>query len=101
MKLDLQEIPRVQGISKEDFLREYFIPQKPVILEDLSQDWPARQKWDFDYFKQVAGDVVVPVYDGKPAKGQTEKSCSGEKAQIFRIYRYSKSRANRSKNVLF
>lgn len=82
MKLDLQEIPRVKGISKEDFLKEYFIPQKPVILEDLSQDWPARQKWDFDYFKQVAGDVVVPVYDGKPAKGKQKSHAPAKKLKF-------------------
>ncbi|MFD1094766.1 cupin-like domain-containing protein [Salegentibacter chungangensis] len=69
MELDLQQIPRIKGISKEEFLKEYFIPQKPVIFEDLSADWPAAQKWDFDYFREKAGDVVVPLYDGKPAKG--------------------------------
>lgn len=69
MKLDLQEIPRVKGLSKEKFLEEYFIPKKPVVWEDLSADWPAVERWSFDYFREKAGDIVVPVYDGKPAKG--------------------------------
>ena len=55
MKLDLQDIPRVKGISEEEFLKEYFIPGKPVVFEDLSADWPATKKWDFEYFKRESG----------------------------------------------
>ncbi len=69
MKLDLQSIPRVRGISKEEFLKEYFIPQKPVVMEDLTADWAAREKWNFEYFREKVGEIVVPIYDGKPAKG--------------------------------
>jgi len=70
LKLDLQNIPRRKNLSKEDFLKKYFIPEKPVVLEDLTQDWPAYQKWNFDYFREKVGDIVVPLYDGKPAKGR-------------------------------
>ncbi|HKJ47986.1 MAG TPA: cupin-like domain-containing protein [Christiangramia sp.] len=70
MELDLQNIPRRRDLSKEDFLREYFVPKRPVIIEDLTEDWPAKEKWDFEYFKEKAGEVIVPVYDGKPAKGR-------------------------------
>lgn len=70
MELDLQNIPRRRNLSKEEFLKEYFIPGQPVIMEDLTKDWPAYEKWDFEYFKEKAGDVVVPVYNGKPAKGR-------------------------------
>lgn len=69
MKLDLQNVPRVKNLSKEEFLRDYFIPQRPVVMENLSADWPARQNWTLDYFKEKAGAIVVPLYDGKPAKG--------------------------------
>ena len=69
MKLDLQSIPRVKGISKEEFLKEYFIPQKPVVMEDLTCDWPSREKWNFEYFREKVGEIVVPIYNGKPAKG--------------------------------
>jgi len=70
MKLDLQDIPRVKGITKEKFLKEYFIPQRPVVIEDLTEDWPAKTKWDLNYFKEKAGEIVVPLYDSKPAKGR-------------------------------
>lgn len=70
MRLNLQKIPRVRGISKEEFLKEYFIPQRPVVFEDLSSSWPAVQKWNLEYFREKAGKVVVPLYDSTPAKGR-------------------------------
>ncbi|CAL68505.1 cupin-like domain-containing protein [Christiangramia forsetii] len=70
MKLDLENIPRRKNLSKEDFLREYFIPKKPVVIEDLTEDWDAKKKWNFEYFKAKAGEVIVPLYDGTPAKGR-------------------------------
>ena len=66
MKLDLQNVPRVKNISKEDFIKHYFKPQKPVVIESLIEDWPAYSKWNFDYIKEVAGDKIVPLYDDRP-----------------------------------
>ena len=66
MKLDLQNVPRVKSITKEDFLKFYFKPQKPVVIESLITDWPAYSKWDLDYMKEVAGEKEVPLYDDRP-----------------------------------
>lgn len=70
MKLNLRSIPRVKGISGEQFRQEYFIPGKPVVFEELSANWPAKEKWDLEYFRKTAGEIIVPLYDGKPAKGR-------------------------------
>ena len=66
MKLNLQDIPRVQHITKEDFLKHYFKPQKPVVIERFIEDWPAYKKWNLDYMKDIAGDKIVPLYDDRP-----------------------------------
>jgi len=70
LKLDLKNIPRRKNLSKEDFQREYFVPKRPVIIEDLADGWTAKEKWNFEYFREKAGEVEVPLYDGKPAKGK-------------------------------
>tara|TARA_R110002072_G_scaffold85225_3_gene193038 strand:+ start:8021 stop:8878 length:858 start_codon:yes stop_codon:yes gene_type:complete len=62
----LREIDRVETISKEDFLENYFKPQKPVVIENYIKDWPAFEKWDLDYMAKVAGDKTVPLYDNRP-----------------------------------
>ncbi|MEL4308848.1 cupin-like domain-containing protein [Joostella sp. CR20] len=62
----LQEIPRVKSLTKEDFIKHYVKPQKPVVIEQLTADWPAYTKWHLNYIKEVAGDKVVPLYDDRP-----------------------------------
>lgn len=66
MGLNLREIDRVKTISKRDFLKNYFKPQKPVVIENYIEDWPAYSKWSLDYMKEVAGDKIVPLYDDRP-----------------------------------
>ncbi len=68
LELNLQEIPRVKTLSKEEFIRDYFKPQKPVVIEQYIKDWPAYSKWNLEYIKEVAGDKEVPLYDDRPVK---------------------------------
>lgn len=68
MELNLASIPRVKTLTKEQFLREYFRPQKPVVIEQYITDWPAFDKWNLDYIKQIAGEKEVPLYDDRPVK---------------------------------
>ncbi|UNZ00011.1 cupin-like domain-containing protein [Zhouia spongiae] len=62
----LKEIPRVKTISKEDFIENYLKPQKPVVIEQLTSDWEAYDKWSLQYMAEVAGDKTVPLYDDRP-----------------------------------
>ncbi|GAA3775655.1 MULTISPECIES: cupin-like domain-containing protein [Corallibacter] len=64
--MHLQDIPRVKTITKEDFIKHYYKPQKPVVIERFIEDWPAYSKWRLDYIKDVAGDKIVPLYDDRP-----------------------------------
>lgn len=64
--MKLEPIPRVEKITKSEFLRDYVQPQKPVVIERLIEDWPAYKKWDLDYIKEMAGDKTVPLYDDRP-----------------------------------
>ena len=64
--MNLKEIPRLESITKEAFIKHYFKPQKPVVIERFIEDWPAYSKWNFDYIKSVAGEKIVPLYDDRP-----------------------------------
>lgn len=68
MKLNLEQIPREQTLTKKEFMRNYFRPQKPVVIERFIEDWPAYSKWNLDYMKLVAGEKTVPLYDDRPVK---------------------------------
>jgi Cupin-like domain len=66
LALHLQDIPRVKTITKEEFIKHYFKPQIPVVIERYIEHWPAYNKWNLDYMKAVAGDKIVPLYDDRP-----------------------------------
>lgn len=66
MKLNLEHIPRVKTITKEDFIKNYYKPQKPLVMERFITGWPAYKKWNLDYIKDIAGDKEVPLYDDRP-----------------------------------
>ena len=59
--MELIQIERRTGLTREAFIEEYLKPKRPVVFTDLSKDWPATQKWTFEYLKQHHGDLDVPV----------------------------------------
>ena len=58
----------LENISKEDFIDQYYKPQKPVLIKGLTKNWPAYEKWTLDYIQSKAGDQIVPLYNNEPAK---------------------------------
>lgn len=66
MSMHLTEIERVKTISKEDFYKNYVKNQKPLVVEQLTRDWPAFEKWNLNYIKHIAGEKTVPLYDDRP-----------------------------------
>lgn len=67
MSFKLNKVDVVDAISPVDFKKQYLDPRKPVVIKNLTKDWPAREKWTTDYFKTLAGDIEVPLYDNSKA----------------------------------
>jgi len=61
--MHLQAVDKVDNISPEDFRENYYNPMKPLVIRDLSKDWPATTKWNWDFFKSIVGNVEVGVYN--------------------------------------
>lgn len=61
--MELKEIDKVENISPEDFKKNYYDTMKPLIITGLAKQWPAYDKWNWDYFKQIAGEVKVGLYN--------------------------------------
>lgn len=68
--MKLKQIERVKKISKSEFISQYVKNQIPVVIEELTEDWPAYQKWKLSYIKEIAGNKVVPLYDDRPVNYQ-------------------------------
>ena len=84
-KIKTKSITRVKEISKADFIKYYYKPQIPVLIEGLTKDWPAYKKWDIDYIQSLSGDQVVPLYNNEPTKG---KQKSAEPTTEMKLYDY-------------
>jgi len=65
--MNLIEIDRVKDISREDFQRKYLKANKPVILENRARNWKAYSDWNWDLFKELVGQVDVPIYNNTRA----------------------------------
>lgn len=59
----LTEVDIVNQISPEDFKKKYYLTKKPLIIRDLSKNWSAYEKWNWDYFKSLVGDTKVGLYN--------------------------------------
>lgn len=57
-------IDRRSGLSRADFVANYASKSLPVILTDATAHWPARKKWNFDYFESRFADKTVH-FNGK------------------------------------
>ncbi|SHF67098.1 cupin-like domain-containing protein [Pedobacter caeni] len=67
MNFELTPIDVVNDISKEDFEKNYLNTRRPLIIKNMSKNWPAYEKWNLDYMKTVVGDRTVPLYDSSKA----------------------------------
>lgn len=75
-KYEREKIERRSNLSYEQFLKEYLIPDKPVILTGAMEDWPTMSKWGAEYFKSTLSNQKVKVavsengmFPSKPEQG--------------------------------
>jgi hypothetical protein len=59
----LSPIEKIDNISPQDFKNNYYKPGIPVVLSGLAKEWPAYQKWNWDFFKDVVGSRRVGIYN--------------------------------------
>lgn len=59
----LRPVEKLKTISPADFKNKYYNTCTPVIITDLAREWPAYQKWNWDYFTEVVGEKEVGVYN--------------------------------------
>lgn len=59
------EVPRIHRLSAERFFEDFYTAGRPVVITGMMEDWPALQKWGFDYFVQRLGDREVQLQSGR------------------------------------
>ncbi|KAA2220495.1 cupin-like domain-containing protein [Chryseobacterium sediminis] len=59
----LKPVQKIKTINPETFINNHMKPRIPIIIEDfIDPESPAFKKWNYDYFKEIAGDHKVNIY---------------------------------------
>lgn len=58
-----RSIERVAKIGTEEFVRRNIVGNRPVIVTDAMDSWPAKQKWNPEYFVENFGNLNTQIYD--------------------------------------
>ncbi|HVT86706.1 MAG TPA: cupin-like domain-containing protein [Chitinophagaceae bacterium] len=69
--MQLKPVTVVDSIAPEDFKKNFYRTNTPVVIKDFSKRWPARDKWNWDYFKKVVGEKEVGVYNNVKSDAYT------------------------------
>jgi hypothetical protein len=76
------DIERRRDVSAEEFLDEYYSANLPVILEDVSERWPARTLWTPDYLLEKLGDEEVEVMADRDSDPRFELNSDSHKTLL-------------------
>eukprot|EP01087_Luapelamoeba_hula_P022583 TRINITY_DN8133_c0_g1_i1.p1 TRINITY_DN8133_c0_g1~~TRINITY_DN8133_c0_g1_i1.p1 ORF type:complete len:728 (-),score=80.98 TRINITY_DN8133_c0_g1_i1:28-2187(-) len=55
--INVCDIDRREGLSVDEFYRDYFSVKKPVVLVGAAENWPAYHKWTRENFTKNYGEV--------------------------------------------
>ena len=69
--MQLKPVVTVGSIESRIFKKDFYLPGIPIVIKDLSKDWPAVSKWNWDYFKQLVGNKKVPLYNNVKSDAYT------------------------------
>lgn len=69
--MQLREVSTFETIEPAVFKKEFYEPGVPVVIRNLSHDWPAYTRWNWDFFKELVGDQKVPLYNNVKSDAYT------------------------------
>lgn len=68
----LTEVPRVATLTDDEFVQTYLKACQPVIITDMATQWPAMQKWTFDFFRELNSEFKVSLEVGNVMQEQSD-----------------------------
>lgn len=75
-------IERKARLSGEDFFRQHYVTNRPVIITGMLDEFPALTRWNLDYFADKFGERMVEVQFGRDADPQYELNSIAHKREI-------------------
>lgn len=59
------QIDKRSNLSRKEFLHEYVLRNRPVVITDSTKDWKAISKWTPAFFRERYASQRVPVFERK------------------------------------
>ncbi|MGH7140934.1 MAG: cupin-like domain-containing protein, partial [Pirellulales bacterium] len=75
-------VERRARMPRQEFLQDYYVASRPVILEGMMDDWPAMRRWTPDYLKRLLGDEEVEVMAGRADDPNYEINCHEHRRKL-------------------
>lgn len=94
--MKLSKVDVVGDIDAAEFLSKYKKSETPVVMQNFTKDWPAREKWSLEYFEELGGDKEVKLYDSKPS---TDKKLQHAAEKIIPLREYFNLLRNGEKDL--
>ncbi len=67
------DIDRRHKLTREEFLRDYYCTNRPVIISGMMDEWPALRKWNLEFFQEKFGEREIEVQMGRNSGANYER----------------------------
>lgn len=79
---DYMTVEKRSQVPHDEFVERYCIGNRPVVLTDLADDWPARQRWSPSYLKERFGDVLIEIQSDRNRDPDYERNKLQHRTQL-------------------
>lgn len=85
-RFDFLRVPRVSALSSEDFHRDYYIANRPVIITDIVGDWPAVKRWTLPFLREHFGAEEIVFQRGRSDSDHRDSFIDHSERASFATY---------------
>jgi hypothetical protein len=69
--MQLRPVAIFDTIDPAVFKEQFYNTGTPVVIRNLSHEWAAFNKWNWDFFKELVGEKRVPLYNNVKSDAYT------------------------------
>jgi hypothetical protein len=77
-----REVTRRTGLTRDDFLDEFYALNRPVLLDDVADTWPALTRWTPDYLADQLRGQEVEVMAGRESDPDYEVNAASHRKRL-------------------
>ena len=87
----LKEVPKISGLTPEEFVEKFAYSSRPLVVTDATKSWTAIQQFSYEYFRKL-------YTESETALNSTEEECQffpyqTEFHTLRQVFSMSKARA--------